>query len=272
MTTLEDQVRDAQAGFERRVGLYAKNLRTGAEFGQGADTRVQTASTIKVAILAGAYAAVAAGQASWEETLTLTDDRKAAGAGVLLEMNDGLRLTLRAAVHLMIVVSDNTATNLVLDWIGADAVNDCLDSLGLESIRCLRRIGGGGDSRAAALPENSGFGIGVATPRSFVGLLEALEAGRVVSAEASAEMLGILQRQQQRLGIGRHPQSGVSYANKPGALDRLRSDIGLIRSAGGSLALAITCDQLPETNWSVDNPASLLIARLSEILIDTLGA
>jgi beta-lactamase class A len=270
MTTLETQVRDAQAGFQGRVSLYAKNLRTGADYEKGADTRVQTASTIKVAILAGAYAAVAAGQADWEDALTLTDDRKTAGAGVLLEMNDGLRLTLRAAVHLMIVVSDNTATNLVLDRIGADTVNDCLDGLGLEDIRCLRRIGGGGESRAAALPENAGFGIGVAAPRRFVQLLEALEAGQVVSAEASAEMLGIMQRQQQRLGIGRRPKSGVSYASKPGALDRLRSDIGLIYSAGGPIALAITCDQLPEADWSVDNPASLLIACLSEILTSSL--
>jgi beta-lactamase class A len=270
MTTLEAQVEDAQRGFEGRVSLYAKNLRTGADYEQGADTRVQTASTIKVAILAGAYAAVAAGQADWEDALTLTGDCKAAGAGVLLEMNDVLRLTLRAAAHLMIVVSDNTATNLVLDRIGADTVNDCLDGLGLKDIRCLRRIGGGGESRAAALPENAGFGIGAATPRSFVQLLEALEAGQAVSAEASAEILAVMQRQQQRLGIGRRPKSGVSYANKPGALDRLRSDIGLISSAGGPIALAITCDQLPETDWSVDNPASLLIARLSEILTSSL--
>ncbi len=269
---LEAQVRDAQAGFQGWVSLYAKNLRTGADFGQGADTRVQTASTIKTAILAGAHAAVAAGQADWEEILTLTGDNKAAGAGVLLEMNDGPQRQPQAAVHLMIVVSDNTATNLVLDRIGADTVNDYLDSLGVTDIRCLRRIGGGGDSRAAALPENAGFGIGVATPRSFVTLLEALEAGRVVSAESSAEMLGVMKRQQQRLGIGRRPQNGIAYASKPGALDRLRSDIGLLWSAGGPLALAITCDQLPETNWSADNPASLLIARLSEIFTGTLGA
>lgn len=272
MTTLEAQLREAQAGFQGRVSFYAKNLRSGASHAQGADTRVQTASTIKVAILAGVYAEVAAGRADWGEALTLTDGGKAAGAGVLIEMNDGLRLTLRAAAHLMIVVSDNTATNLVLDRIGADAVNNCLDGLGLTDIRCLRRIGGGGDSRAAALPENAGFGIGAATPRSFVSLLEALEAGRVVSPEASAEMLGILGRQQQRLGIGRRPAAGISYANKPGALDRLRSDVGLIGTERGPLALAVTCDHLPDTNWSADNPACLLIARLSEIFTDRLGA
>ena len=253
-----------------RVSVYAKNLRSGADYAQGAETRVQTASTIKVAILAGVYAAVAAGRANWGDALTLTDDGKAAGAGVLAEMGGGLRLTLRGAAHLMIVVSDNTATNLILDRIGADAVNDCLDGLNLTDIRCLRRIGGGGDSRAAGLPENAGFGIGVAAPRSMTGLLEALDAGRVVSPEASAEMLGILRRQQQRLGIGRRPAPGVSYANKPGALDRLRSDVGIVWTERGPLALAVTCDRLPETDWSADNPACLLIARLSEKLADLL--
>lgn len=83
-------------------------------------------------------------------------------------------------------------------------------------------------------------------------------------------MIDLLQRQQQHYGIGRGLE-GVPVANKPGAIDRLRSDIGLVDTERGRIALAITCDQLPETIWSVDNPAYLLIARLSNLLTDGLG-
>lgn len=271
MATLYAQIQEVQAGFEGRVSLYAKNLRTGEEFGQGADTRVQTASTIKVAILAGAHAEVAAGRADWDDALTVGEHSRAAGAGVLGGMADGLRLTLTDAVYLMIAVSDNTATNLVLNHIGADRVNDCLDTLGLDSIRCLRRIGGGGESRAALLPENAGFGIGVGTPRGMARLMEAITEGRAVSPEASESMLALLRRQQDHLGIGRR-RLEPPPASKPGALDRLRSDIGIVDGPHGPVALAITCDLLPETDWSVDNPAYLLIARLSEVLMLGLGA
>lgn len=271
MTTLDAQIQDALAGFAGRVCFHAKNLQTGADFGQGADTRVQTASTIKVAILAGAHAEVAAGRVAWDDALVVGEHSRAAGAGVLGGMTDGLRLTLTDAVYLMIAVSDNTATNLVLNHIGADRVNDYLDTLGLGMVRCLRRIGGGGESRAALLPENAGFGIGVGTPHGMVRLLEAIAEGRAVSPKASESMLALLRRQQDHLGIGRRSLE-TPPASKPGALDRLRSDIGIVDGPFGPVALAITCDLLPETDWSVDNPAYLLIARLSEILTLGLGA
>lgn len=69
MTTLGADIENALDGFDGRVCFYAKNLQTGADFGQGADTRVQTASTIKVAILVGAHAEVAAGRAAWDLSL-----------------------------------------------------------------------------------------------------------------------------------------------------------------------------------------------------------
>lgn len=263
---LEAQVREAIAPFDGRVSLYAKNLDTGAEYGLGADTRVQTASTIKVPIMVEAFAQVASGKTHWEDRLTLTQADKQSGAGVLFEMDEGLRLTLHDAVALMIVLSDNTATNLVLDVLTSDAVNARLDTLELPAIRSLRKIGGGGESCAAADPANKDFGIGVATPRAMVALLEKMESGAVVSPEASCAMLGLLKRQQDHHGIGRN-LSGVEIASKPGALDLLRSDVGILYTAQGRVVMAITCDRMPQALWTVDNPAHLLLSRLSDLLI-----
>ena len=268
-TELDVLVQVAVTGFSGRVSLHAKNLDTGAEYGRGADTRVQTASTIKVPILVEVHAQVAEGRAHWDDVLTLTEADKQKGAGVLFEMDAGLRLTLRDAAALMIVLSDNTATNLILDKVTTDAVNARLDTLGLGEIRSLKKIGGGGASRAAADPANKDFGIGVAKPRAMTALLEKLAQGAVVSPEASQDILALMKRQQEHLGLGRHLQ-GAEIASKPGALDLLRSEIGVRYTPRGRIALAITCDHLPAPLWTVDNPAQLLLARLSDLLCDGL--
>jgi beta-lactamase class A len=161
----------------------------------------------------------------------------------------------------MIVVSDNSATNLVLDAITADAVNAQMDALGLRQTRSLRKVGGGGDARANADPANRVFGLGVSTPREMVTLLEKIERGEVVSPEASREMIDLLKREQFSEGIGRALYD-IPIASKSGALDRLRSGI----------AMAITVDDMPEVFYTVDNPGLLLISRLSQILIDGLGS
>jgi beta-lactamase class A len=268
---LDGRVRAELLQFKGKVSLFAKNLDTGASFGIGADDRVRTASTIKVAIMVEAFARVAEGKAKWSEEVILTNAKKLPGAGVLQEMSDGLHLTLRDAVNLMIVVSDNTATNLVLDALTTDAVNERLDSLGLKHTRALRKIEDGGESRAAQDPANKSFGIGVSTPREMVTLLEKLERGEIVNPTASKAMIDLLKRQQYHNGIDRTLNGVVETATKPGALDHLRSDIGIIYFKRGRIAMAISCDDIPEINWTDDNPGYLLMSHLSLILIDGLG-
>jgi beta-lactamase class A len=267
---LDSRVKALLAGFPGRVSLFAKNLDTGEAYGERADERVRTASTIKVPILIEAYARVEEGRAHWDDPLLLREAGKVGGAGVLRELGEGLRLTLRDAVNLMILISDNTATNLVLDALSADAVNARMEALGLQSTRALRRVGGGGDSRAAEDPANKPFGLGVSTPREMVTLLERLEAGEVVSPSAAREMIDLLKRQQYHDGIGRTLR-GVPLATKPGALDHLRSDVGIVYSPRGRIAMAITCEDLPEVDYTPDNPGHLLISRLSLLLEDGLG-
>ena len=254
-----------------KVSLFAKNLDTGMTYGFGADDLVRTASTIKVPIMVEAFAQVKAGRTRWTRRVVLTDRKKISGSGVLQELSGGLQLRLRDAMTLMIVLSDNTATNLVLDVIGTEAVNSRMDRLGLTQTRVLRKVGGGGVSKAGRDPANARFGLGVTTPREMVTLLEKLERGEVVSRAASAEMIKILKRQQSHEGIGRTLR-GVEMATKPGALDQLRSDVGIIYTKSGRIAMAISCDELPEVNWTVDNPGYALLSRLSLVLIEGLAS
>jgi beta-lactamase class A len=268
--SLDEQVRALTAGFRGTVHIYAKNLDTGATYSLRGDDRVRTASTIKLPIMVTVFAQVTAGTLRWDQEVVLTKEKKAGGSGVLGELADGTRLTLRDAVHLMIVVSDNTATNLVLDLVTADAVNAQMDALGFKNTRSLRKVGGGGPSKANDDPVNKLFGLGVTTPHEMVTLLERLERGEIVSPDASREMVDILKREQYSEGIGRTLYD-IPIASKSGALDRLRSDVAIVYSRRGRIAMAITVDDMPEVFYTVDNPGLVMISKLSLLLLDGLG-
>jgi beta-lactamase class A len=188
----------------------------------------------------------------------------------LPELGDGLRLTLRDCVRLMMTLSDNTATNMVLDYLSTDAVNDRMDALGFKSTRIMRRVGSGGESKAGKEPDNKRFGLGSTTPHEMVQIMEKLDRGEIVNHDAAKEMLDLMKREQARYAIGRTIPD-VPMASKYGALDALRSCVAILYTKQGKIAIAITVDDMPKPYWSVDNPAYLLTSRLSLILIDSLG-
>jgi beta-lactamase class A len=268
--TLDQRIQAEIAKFKGTVGIFAKNLETGRTYGWREDERVRTASTIKLPIMVEAFQQVADGRAHWEDEVVLTKQKIVRGSGILFELHDGLKLTLRDALHLMIVLSDNTATNLVLDVIGTEAVNTRMDALGLPQTRLLRKVGPDrplGVTKAGRDPLNKPFGLGVTTPREMVTLLEKIERGEIINAGACHEMIAILKRQQDHHGLGRH-LAGVAIASKAGALDKLRSDVGIIYAKSGRVAMAMTCDDMPEVIWNDENPAFLLMGKLSELLLE----
>jgi len=267
---LDQRVRGELAQFKGKVRLFAKNLDTGEVYELGGDDRVPTASTIKIAIMVEAFARVAEGKAKWTDELVLTKEKKVGGSGILQEFADGLHLTFRDGVSMMMIMSDNTATNLVIDVLTADAINARMESLGLKETRLMRRVFGGGESVEGKKEDNKRFGLGRTTPHEMVMLLEKLERGEVISPAASKEMLELMKREQGTNGVWRE-QWRVTKATKSGALDALRSNIGILYHSRGRIALAVTCYEMPEVIWTVDNPALLLMSRLSEILVDGLG-
>ncbi|HLM60547.1 MAG TPA: serine hydrolase [Pyrinomonadaceae bacterium] len=267
--TLDDKIQSELKNFSGKAWIYAKNLDTGKDYALRADEQARTASTIKLPIMTEVFRQVAAGKIRWTDEFVLA--KKQGGSGVLGEFSENSKIDLKTAVNLMIVVSDNTATNLILDKITADSVNDFMDTLGLAQTRSLRKIGGGGDAKANADERLKLFGIGVSSPRDMVKLMEMLERGEVVNRESSAEMISILKRQQFKDGIGRGLPDTVPSASKSGALDRLRSDVGIIYTRRGRIAMAITVDDMMEVTYTPENPGLKMLWRLSQILQDGLG-
>ena len=152
--SLDDKVKPIVTAFKGKVSLFAKNLDTGETYGLNPDERVRTASTIKIAVMIEVFARVNEGKVKWTDELVLTKEKKVSGSGILNELSDGLRLTLRDAVNLMMMLSDNTATNLILDVLTTDAVNARMESRGFKQIKIMRKVGSGGDTGAGKDPEN----------------------------------------------------------------------------------------------------------------------
>ncbi len=273
--SLKESLRARIGDFPGTVSLYARNLDTGAAIGIRESEPVRTASTIKVAIMMAVFDAVARGQAKWTDPLTVTAAEKVSGSGILdSEFSDGVQLPIRDVMHLMMVLSDNTATNMLLERFTADAVNAYLDKLGIKTTRSMRKILGTGPpaglSAAGKLPENQKYGLGVSTPLDMVTILERLQHGEIGSPDASREMLAVMKRCQDSTGM-RRKLPDVPIVNKTGALDALRSDVGIVYAKGGAIAMAITVDGIPTVDYGPDNPGSILISDLAAMLVDGLA-
>lgn len=267
---MEKRVAKRIASFKGKVFLFAKNIDTGESFGVMPDERVRTASTIKVPIMVEVFAQVAEGKLKWTDELSIVRRNENEDGGVLFEFTPGVKIPVRDAMRMMIVVSDNIATNILLERITTDAVNARLESLGFKELRSLRKIGGGSDAKVREERQLQKFGIGIATPREMVRLLEMMERGELVSPEASKEMIAVLKRQQFHDGIGRRLK-GIEMATKPGALDHLRSDIGIFYTKAGRVVMAVTCEDIPDVDYRSDAEGHLMLADLSEMLLDGLA-
>jgi len=273
---LQDKLRARIAEFPGTVSLYAKNLDTGTAVGIRESDPVRTASTIKLPIMMAVFDAVDRRQATWTEPLTVTAAEKVGGTGIIgSEISDGVHLPLRGVIHLMIVISDNTATNMILERFPADAVNAYLDKIGIRTTRALRRMRDDesvvGLSVAGKLPQNQEYGLGVSTPRDMVTILEKLQRGEIVNADASREMIAILRRCRDDSGIRRRLR-GISVANKTGSNNSFRSDVGIAYSNNGPIAMAISVGGISQVDNTPDNVGCLLIADLAKMLVDGLGA
>ena len=114
-----------------KITLYAKNLDSGATVGIGENDPVRTASTIKLPIMLAVFDAVAQHKADWSEPLVVTRQEKVSGSGVIgTEISEGVTLPMRDVVNLMMVLSDNSATNMLIERFTADAANAYLGQAG----------------------------------------------------------------------------------------------------------------------------------------------
>ena len=270
--TLPDRVTALARAHRGKVALYAHHLGTGATLELDADREVKTASAIKLAILVEAFYQVQAGTLDLGATTALHDADKVAGSGVLPLLHDGLELTAGDALALMIALSDNTATNLVIDRLGGvGAVNARLATLGYRHTHLYKKIYVPATEPMPA--DQPQFGLGKTTARELAGLMESIARCDLGDAALCARMLGMLRNQQARYLTARYLETAdtsetpSAIAAKLGELDAARIEVALIASRTGPIVIAaFTWDNVDE-RYSPDNEAGILIARLAELIV-----
>jgi len=263
---LETRVRQR---FGRLPGRHAIALEVGGErYGVDDDALFPAASVIKLPLLVLALRAAERGQLDLDERVALEPRHGATGSGVLQDLDLGLAPTWRDLLTLMIVVSDNLATNLVLDRLGVRAVNGALAGLGMPS----SRIEGPLQVDAARQTPRQRAGHGAATTAGDVlALLVALDDGALLGDEATEWARSRLRKQRYREAIPRFitgeaaAQDGLVVGNKGGWLARARHDAGLIwREDGPRLAaIVVLTAEHPDARARIDHPATVATARFA---------
>ena len=189
------------------------------------------ASTIKTAILVALYREVDAGRLDLGSVRTVDAATKTPGSGVLAWLRDDLPLTLADLAALMIAVSDNTASNLLLDTVGMERVRATIAELGLTATALNRRFLG--RAPGPGEPDNT------TSAADLVSLLAAIAEGTAASAASCARMCETLRLQQHRDRLARHLPPALAFGGKSGSLPGLAHDSGLIEGPAGTLAVAV---------------------------------
>jgi len=228
---LAKQLQQVAAEFDGVMGIAVKDLGTGETFFANADTVFPQASSIKIPILLELFRQAQAGTLKLEERVELKKAQMAAGSGVLLRFSDGgSALSLRDLAVLMIVLSDNTATNILIDRVGMQNVNDNLRRLGLAQTK-LQRIMLDVDAQRASR-EN------LSTPREMVMLLEMLDAGKTLDPKSTQAALEIL-KYPKNTSLRRGLPAGVALASKPGGIGGVACESGIVYLAGKPYAISV---------------------------------
>lgn len=255
------------AAHDGQVAVAVKHLPSGKQFLHRADAVMPTASLIKLPVMIEAYRQATAGQLNLDDLLTLEEADKVPGSGILTShFSGGTRCSLRDAIRLMIVYSDNTATNLVIDEIGIKQTAETMAKLGYPETQLHSKVYRGSGS---IFPERSQkYGLGSTRGSDMLQLLESIDRKELISADACEAMLDYLLACDDRSKLARQLPSKVPFAHKTGALSAVRTDAGLIFSPAGSIAICVLTAQNADQSWGDENAAELLCGRIGRVVFD----
>jgi beta-lactamase class A len=248
MKELRRKIENILTAYTGRWGIVVIDPSTGDRLEINPDMLFPSASMIKVPIMYEIMRQAACGAVSLDETLVVTDAVRVDG-GILQELRPNIKMTVRELVTLMIVLSDNTATNMLIDFIGMDAVNGTMARLGLKSTVLRRRM----MDFAAALAGNENETSAADLARLFAAILDSTGVPRPYGAL----MLDILKRQQIQDKLPFYLPEETALAHKTGTLPGFEHDGGILFLPGGSYIISILTGDLPVNYQGLQLGASL---------------
>jgi len=235
---------------------------SGERFGHNADRRFVAASTVKIPIMIELFRHVDAGTQSLDQRHRLRAEDKTSGSGVIPHMHDGIEFTVGDLAYLMMSISDNTATNILIDRVGMDRVNATMQSLGMANSMLGRKMRG----RPVLAGEQENW----ATPNDYAGAIAALLENRAASPKACAQMIALLEKQQNDRRIARHlPRvDRPRWGSKTGSLPGVVNDVGFVMTDSGPVIISVYCEQLTDPNWGEQIIGDLSRAALASAGFD----
>ncbi|GAC1683013.1 MAG: hypothetical protein NVS9B3_00810 [Gemmatimonadaceae bacterium] len=245
------------------AGYSVWNLDTGERLSARGDETFPTASLIKVPVLVTVFDLVERKLLSLDDPLTVLRIDQVPGSGTLQFMHPGLVITVGDAAWLMSTISDNTATNLILDRIGIRRVWDKMEALGLKHTKIHSKS----FNRASSVAMDSSikYGLGVTTPNEMTQLFALLAAGKAVNPRADSAMLDILAHNEDGQLLQRYA-GGVRAAHKTGANDDMRTECSLFYLRSRVVACVLTKENA-DRRWILDSEAQLTLARMGEAIV-----
>ncbi len=246
----EARLRDLAGRSSGVTGLAALDLTNGEQFGVNENCLFPQASAIKIPVLMEVYKQAARGTFKLTDMRRIEKQDKATGSGVLAFLGDGtVQMNLHDLCVLMIVLSDNTATNILIELVGMAAVNETLDSLGLQQTRLRRRM----MDTAAALRGDENL----STPAEAARIMEILWRGDFVSRAVCDEILDILKKPKGGPITSALP-AGTEVASKPGGLPGVRTEWAIVLLKDRPYVMTIM------ENYGMGQDASETLANLSK--------
>jgi len=259
-----DSIADAHHGV---VGYSIIDIENNVRMSRRGDEKFSTASLIKVPILVTVYDLVAKGQLSLDDPISMLKIDQVPGSGNLQFMHTPNTLTVHDAAWLMITISDNTATNLLLDRIIIRRVWNKMDSLGLHDTRVhsksFLRVS------SIAMDSSVKYGLGATTPNEMARLFELLAEGKAVNPKADSEMLDILEHNENDQKLQRF-NYGVRAAHKSGETDQVRTECSLFYLRNRIVACVLTKENV-DTRYAIDTEAHLTMAYMGKAIVDAWG-
>src|SRR6266481_4461468 len=228
---LEKSILDIDRGLDGVMGVAIVDLTDGHKYLLHANDIFPQASSIKICVLAELYRQAQQGKLKLTDLYTVNAADLVQDSDIMGGLTPGVtKITLRDLATIMVAVSDNSATNVLIDRVGMDNVNAMLDPLGLSHTRLRRKMM---DLKAAAEGREN-----ISTPREMMTLLEAIYRGKVLNKESTTDFFKVLSTNKSSW-IPRDLPADLKIANKPGSLEGVRNDSGVVFVEGRPYVICV---------------------------------
>lgn len=267
--TLEQRIKAELMSYDGKLSLWADDLK-GHQILIGPDEKFETASSIKTYILACLFDKVKRGEVSLDDMIEYKPEHFVDGSGVVRALEPGLSLRAKDAATLMIIVSDNVATNMMIDFLGLADINACIQKLGCKDTVLYN-----------PLHFERYDNLGTSTVRDYASIFTRILKGGLIGPKEDAQMLEIFKKQHYNSMITKQfpvalfdaedcgAEPGAFWvASKSGSMNACRNDGGIVHTPYGEYVIVLFNKEFSDKMYYPEHPATVFGSRVSRLLFD----